>query len=109
MCNGSTADRCSTEYIPVHVNEGQVFSMPQGCVLQTDYISVANHCAIVNYCTVLQVGRLDCVLILVGLAPCLLSSSASSVFMVPYMFNFFLYTLHFGELGLVGLALDMSD
>jgi len=27
--------------------------MPQGCVLQTDYISVANHCAIVNYCTVL--------------------------------------------------------
>ena len=39
------------------------------------------------------------------------SASVSSVFMVLYMFNFFVTfcTLSFGELSLVGLALDLVD
>ena len=60
----------------------------------------------------LQVGRLYRALILLGLALCLPSASVSLVFMVLYIKIIFLLTafsLRFGELSLVRLALDVVD
>jgi len=68
-----------------------------------------------RYEQLLQVGRLYRVLILLGLALGLPSTSVSSVFMVlytVYILNILLLTslsLHFSELSLVGLALDVVD
>jgi len=70
-----------------------------------------------RYEQLLQVGRLYCALILLGLALYLPSASVSSVFMVLYIgpcITIFLLTsfsLPFSELSLVGLgsSLDVVD
>jgi len=54
---------------------------------------------------------MDLALILLGLDLNLPSASASSVFMVPYIFfkNLVTFLRPFSELSLVGMALDLVD
>jgi len=89
----------------LHLATSEMWSEGGGIITELSlcYSIVYYYSGAQRYKQFLQVGRLDQALILLSLALCLLSTSASSVFMVLYIFEFLCYILYFT------VAVDVVD